>query len=96
MGLSPNIRVYRYKPKQFFDAHCTLRWPEHDFCLSVAPPSDLLLGYLAAARRSPRPGCLLSSTNLDGQMDRPRPKWARLMHEIADGVCSLSSNLASR
>lgn len=22
MGLSPNIRIYRYSPGQFFDAHC--------------------------------------------------------------------------
>lgn len=24
VGLSPNIRIYRYSPSQFFDAHCTL------------------------------------------------------------------------
>lgn len=22
VGLNPNIRIYRYKPGQFFDAHC--------------------------------------------------------------------------
>lgn len=96
MGLSPNIRIYRYKPKQFFDAHCRLNLAQAQFLVSVTSPSNMLLGYLAVARRSPRPVCLLSSTNLDGQMDRPRPKWTRLMHEIADSVCSLLSNLASR
>lgn len=30
VGLSPNIRIYRYKPKQFFDAHCRSNWPKHD------------------------------------------------------------------
>lgn len=32
MGLSPNIRIYRYKPKQFFDAHCMLNWSKHHSC----------------------------------------------------------------
>lgn len=29
VGLSPNIRIYRYTPSQFFDAHCTCQ-PSHD------------------------------------------------------------------
>lgn len=38
VGLSPNIRIYRYKPKQFFDAHCRLNWLKHDSCfLSLLP-----------------------------------------------------------
>jgi hypothetical protein len=39
VGLSPNIRIYRYKPKQFFDAHCRLNWLKHDSCfLSLLLP----------------------------------------------------------
>jgi hypothetical protein len=25
VGLNPNIRIYRYRPGQFFDAHCKLQ-----------------------------------------------------------------------
>lgn len=40
LGLSPNIRIYRYSPGQFFDAHCKLLhrpplllWHSPAFCL---------------------------------------------------------------
>lgn len=40
MGLSPNIRIYRYSPSQFFDAHCML------LCgVNALPP----LGHFEAA-----------------------------------------------
>jgi len=35
VGLNPNIRIYRYSPGQFFDAHCKFHRP----CLVTAARS---------------------------------------------------------
>lgn len=63
MGLSPNIRIYRYKPKQFFDAHCRSNWPQHD--------SYVLLLLLKHAARLSGGGAQIASSSVLAIFNEP-------------------------
>lgn len=56
VGLNPNIRIYRYTPGQFFDAHCKCQTlPESDRDLTTTPDDEANKVALKTDTGSPLP-----------------------------------------